>query len=104
MSHTATPFDALLGIKPGRLPQTTQRATVVLAGQRVKTARDIPAASDEPQDAEARLELKRARDRARYQRDRQNPQAMAKRQAWLEANREKVRAYKRDYDRKHRER
>jgi hypothetical protein len=108
------PFAQLLGLKPGRLPATAS-SRVVVTGRTVTNARLLEealgtrrrrdAAADEPPDAgdqaEAdalRRELQRAYYRQRYQRERQNPERMAKRQAWLEANRDKVRAYKKAYD------
>lgn len=105
MSRPANPFDGLLGVKLGRTPKPTERATVVVNGRKVKTVTDLQAAAPEPEDAEAlKRELRRARNRARYQADRQNPEAMAKRQAWYEANRDKVRAYKRQWDQANKER
>ena len=38
---------------------------------------------------------------ARYQRERANPERMAKRAQWVEANRDKVQDYKRQWDAEH---
>ncbi|MFN3302784.1 MAG: hypothetical protein ACK44A_03590 [Roseateles sp.] len=105
MSRGAHPFDGLLGVKLGRKPKPAERATIVVNGRKVKTVSDIASAAPEPEDAEAiASELRRARNRARYQADRQNPEAMAKRKAWYEANRDKVRAYKKQWDEKNKDR
>lgn len=89
----ASPFDQLLGIKPGLAPRSTS-TTVVVQGEKVTDVRQIDKLEDEPEVAEQlRREARAARAAASYQRDRQDPEKMAKRQAWLDANREKRRAY-----------
>lgn len=99
MTRPATPFDSLLGVTLGRTPKTVGRSQLVVAGRCVKTAGEIKDPDEvEATDAEElRRELRRARNRARYQLDRQNPEAMAKRKAWFEKNQEKVRAYQEQY-------
>lgn len=106
MKHRAAPFDALLGLVPTRAPRSEERCTLVVAGRRVTTARDIPP-TDEVEAVIAeklRRKLKAERDRARYQRDRKNPEAMAKRQAWLDANADERKAYQKAYRETNRER
>lgn len=117
----ASPFDQLLGLKRKRLP-SSQSVRLVVNGKTVKdahalnrAARDLTAdaiSTDDPlanqheqdQVAAAKKALAKAKASAKYQRDRANPEAMAKRKAWYEANREKVLAYNREYQAKHRAR
>ena len=103
----AQPFSQLLGIRPLRLPKSGG-VTVVVDGKPVRDVRQIR--HDAPEDRHAQDEadvlakrsaVRRSKDAARYQRARQDPARMAKRQAWYEANREKVLAYKRAWDAQH---
>lgn len=95
----AGPFDALLGMQRSRLPASS-RAAVVFGGKVITDLRQLP---EEERDL-VREELKRARDRVKHQRARLDPVKVAKRQAWNDANRDKIRAYKRDYDARTRDR
>lgn len=99
---TGNPFAQLLGLVPGRLPHT-KSAAVVVDGRRVDDVRQLRV-DDEDELERLRREKLRAYYAARYQRDRQDPAKMAKRQAWLEANRDKVRAWKKAYDERTQER
>lgn len=103
----ANPFAQLLGMQPVRLPKAPS-ACVVVNGKRIADAREIAKALQlEPGDQldqELRRDLQRTRDREKYQRDRQDPEKMAKRRDWYERNREKVREYRRAYEEQHRER
>jgi hypothetical protein len=85
-----------------RLPRTPS-VSVVVNGKRVLDVRQI-----DVDDAEDRARLRQAvrvaKDAARYQRIRQNPERMAKRKAWELANLEKRRAYKLAYDERTKER
>lgn len=103
----AQPFSQLLGIRPLRLPKSGS-ITVVVDGTPVRDVRqirhDAPGERDAQEEADVlakRAAVLRAKGAARYQRARQDPAKMAKRQAWYEANRDKVRAYKRDWDAQH---
>lgn len=103
---TMNPFAQLLGIKPGHLPSTTHHVLVV-AGKKIGDEREIERAmglknaehaaeADELDKAEAarlRLEKRRAYERAKYQKQRQDPDAMAKRQAWDAAHKEDRKRY-----------
>lgn len=118
---TATPFDQLLGLHRQRLP-SSRSVRLVVNGKTVQTAHELnrtqralaadavstddPLANQHEQDlvAEAKKALAKAKAAAKYQRDRANPEAMAKRKAWYEANKDKVKAYKAAYDKKHRDR
>jgi len=89
----AGPFDHLLGMQRELLPKSASVA-VVVDGKRIDDVRQI-----DPDDRRSyERQVRRAKDAARYQRDRQQPEKMATRQAWLERNREKVREWKRVYD------
>lgn len=106
MSKKATPFDALLGIHRERKPKAVAEAQIVVNGRRVTSASQLKA-DDEVEalvNADVKRALQRAKEQARYQRDRLNPEAMAKRQAWQDANRDKVRAYKKEWDKKNKKR
>lgn len=112
MKMAAHPFGQLLGLQMSRIPASTS-ATVVVCGKRVDDVRSIdralPPQEDDDMAAKAwaeklRKEVQRARARERYQRQRQNPEQMAKRKAWYEANREKVIAYKKAWDQANRDR
>lgn len=97
-----SPFAQLLGTQTRRLPKAPE-VTVRISGLVIRDARQINRLGLDPEDAaKLKKELARAKARARYQRDRQDPVAMAKRQAWYEKNKEKVKAYKKNYDKKHR--
>lgn len=108
------PFAQLLGHMPRRMPKTGN-ATVVVAGKAIKDVRQIDrvlklkedaveAAGDDADDlaaaeaARLRQAVRRAKDRAKYQREKADPARMAKRKEWLERNRERVREWKREYD------
>jgi len=95
----AGPFDALLGIGPKRCPGSPN-ATLVISGRRVRGADDVTA--DESEDR--RTEIERFRSREKYQRRLSDPEQLAKRKAWIEANRERVREYDRRFYRSHPER
>ena len=95
----AGPFDALLGVPP---PPTanTGSAVLVVAGLRVGNRQDVRAVaaamSDGPFAAQLEAqrlaaELCRVRSAQRYQREKADPVAMAKRQAWAERNKDKCR-------------
>lgn len=91
-----------------KLPHTTSH-TVVIEGKRVTSKKHLRMVVDADEadtkaQAEIARELERARNRARYQREKNDPEKMAKRKAWYEANRETVLAYKRDYDKRNRKR
>lgn len=98
----AHPFAQLLGTQIRRLPKAAA-PLLRIGGQVITDARQINRIGLDPIEA-ARLkkELAKAKARAKYQRQRQDPEAMAKRQAWYEKNKEKVKAYKKAYDKKHR--
>lgn len=98
------PFAPLLTPMPLRLPKSAH-TTVVIDGRAVTSVRQVDAGADDEEDqARRRAEVARAKARARYQRDRLDPEKMAKRQAWFEANKERVRAYMRDYRARNKER
>lgn len=106
----ATPFAHLLSAGvPARLPKTAE-TTLVVDGQRITNARQLKPrgpdadALDLERAAALKAELERDRNRRRYQRDRQDPEKMAKRRAYYLANREKVREWKREYDLRNRDR
>jgi hypothetical protein len=113
MKRTASPFDQLLGMKPGRLPQSTG-ITLVVAGQKLSSTRAVPgvaaAAVLGDEDAEAlerrrlHAELERVKAAQRYQRERLDPEAMAKRQAWIDAHKAERREYMRRWRAANRER
>lgn len=112
MKAKATPFDALLGLKPGRLPHS-KSTTVVVAGEKVTDVRQIDRKlvdaerDDDGAIAEARrlrAETQKARDAARYQADKADPVKMAKRKAWADANPEKVAEYRRRNRKRNRDR
>lgn len=100
------PFAPLMGMAPLRIPQTGSK-TLVLEGKVITDARQVgrEELSEHPDDqAIARSEKKRqrqllekARRAARYQRQRQDPNFIARRKAWQEAHREERRAYMGDY-------
>jgi hypothetical protein len=96
-SALANPFYQLLGIMPRSLPLTCN-STVVVQGKKITDVRQIAKEEDDADHvAGLRLEVRRARDRDRYQRERQDPEKMAKRRAWLDANRAKALEYQRSY-------
>lgn len=103
----ANPFSQLLGMQPLRLPKATT-AYVVVEGKRVTDVREIARVlrvhPSDPLVLKLRRELEQARSRARYQRQRQDPEQMAKRREWYERNRDQVREYRRIYDEENRER
>jgi hypothetical protein len=96
------PFAALF--EPPRARQLkTARVDVRISGQKVTDARLIPV--DDPEEkARLKKELQRAKNRAKYQQARKDPEKMAKRQAWYEQNKEKVKAWKKEYDQKNKAR
>lgn len=105
----AQPFGPLLGIKPQSLPKS-MGSRVVVDGRVIGDVRQIrhDAPEDRHADDESDIQAKRkavikARAAAKYQLTRQDPEKMAKRRAWYEANRAKVIAYKREWDRRHHE-
>lgn len=100
------PFAQLLGITPSRLPSTTGH-TLVVAGKKIGDERQIDKAlglkapehaaqADALDQAEAdrlKAEKRRAYHRAKYQQQRQDPEAMAKRRAWADAHKEDRKRY-----------
>lgn len=112
--RTASPFDGLLGLKPGKDVKTTSQALVV-DGKRITAAYGIPAlaarlAGSRNQDSDAdaadealllRQKIKRELDRVRaaesYQRRKDDPEFKAKRKEWQAKNREERREYLRKY-------
>lgn len=117
----ASPFDQLLGLTRQRLP-SSQSVHLVVNGKAVqnahalnKTARALTADAlstgdpqanqlEQAQLAEAKKALAKAKAAAKYQRERANPEAMAKRRAWYEANKDKVRDCRKSYDKNQRAR
>jgi len=105
------PFAQLLGVLPVRLPATTSHQLVV-SGKRLtdlrqlNTALDLQAedCADKGTAERLRKEKQRAYNQARYQADRQDPEKMAKRKAWAEANREKIKSYKQKHLQKNKQR
>lgn len=93
----SNPFAQLLAPRPIRLPKS-DHISVVVDGQRITHVRQLRLDDEDERARALRDKLRAAKDAQRYQRERADPQAMAKRQAWLEANREKRRAYKKAYD------
>lgn len=96
------PFATLMGMAPIRLPKTP-KATLVLEGKVIHSARDIQAENDlwHPADqALAQSERKRLRTKllsvqqaAGYQRDRQSTQPEAKPPSWNERHADERKAY-----------
>lgn len=105
----ASPFAMLVAGVPARLPKGPA-TTIVVNGQRITHARQLRTRGDEVDEldkehaAALKRELERDRNRRRYQRDRLDPEKVAKRKAYAEANREKTRAWKREYDLRNRDR
>lgn len=110
---SASPFAALLGTQPWRLPKSGA-VSIVINGERVSNARQIKALfladadPDDPDELQAAAalaakhiaELRRAKDAARYQRRKQDPEFQAKRKAYAERTRKERAAWKKKYDRK----
>lgn len=71
---------------------------VVVEGLELRDVRQIRDLDDKAEQALRRAEAIKQKDRARYELRKQDPQFQQVRAAWLERNREKVRAYKREYD------
>lgn len=97
---TASPFDGLAGLAPVRLPKTTS-SRLIVEGKPITDVRQLSALvdSDEAERlAELKAGLKQARNQARYQKQRQDPEAMAVR----EARAEQAKAERREYMRKYR--
>jgi hypothetical protein len=93
---SSNPFEQLICPTRKRLPKSGS-TTVVLGGKRITDVRQI-----DPDERAVYEELvKRAAQAARYQRQRANPERMAKRAQWQEANRDKVRAYKQQWNAEH---
>lgn len=98
------PFDQLVNPQRMRLPKTTS-ASVVVGGKRIEDVRQLKVEADHD-DLDAlnvrtlRKQVQAAKAAAAYQRARLDPVKMAKRQAWYEANKEKVLAYKKKWDKK----
>lgn len=86
-------FDQLLGTAPRRLPKSGN-VRLVVNGKPLTDLRQL----DVDERELLRKAVNKAKAAARYQRDRQDPAKVAKRKAWYEANREKVLAYKKDYN------
>jgi hypothetical protein len=110
MSRAVSPFEQLLApVAPRRLPLSAS-CTLVINGRKLDSLWAIRAPkedADQHDEAEVqrlRREVQRQRDRERYQRDKADPAKMAKRQAYAQANREKIAAWKREYDLRNRER
>jgi hypothetical protein len=90
------PFDQLINPPRIRLPKAAEVA-VVVAGKKVTDVRQI----DAEDRASYAKKVQVAKQAAKYQRARKDPEKMAKRQQWYEANKEKVRAYKKAWDAEH---
>ena len=91
-------FDQLIRPTRKRLPKSGS-TTVVLQGKRITDVRQI-----EPGERKAYQEVvHQAAQAARYQRERQDPERMAKRAEWQQVNRDKVRAYKQQWDAEHKD-
>lgn len=102
VTAVANPFAQLLGTQIQRLPKAAN-AVLRIAGREITDARQINRIGlDADEAAKLKKELAKAKARLKYQRQRQDPVAMAKRQAWYETNKEKVKAYRKAYDKKHR--
>lgn len=99
------PFAQLLGLQPGRLPKSAS-TRVMVDGKPVTDLRQIKAAAAEDPEraAELCLAVKQARNSARYQAERADPQAMAARQARQDEAREARREYMRRYRAENRDR
>ena len=100
------PFAALVDPPRARLPKMPS-TTVVIEGKRITDVRQINRKDREETDDLAALEqtllrkaVQAAKAAARYQRARLDPEKMAKRAAWYQANKEKVKAYKKKWDKK----
>jgi len=128
MLNTTHPFSALLGHRPSRLPNMPS-STLVVQGKVIEKGRrlTLPQASpilEGEDDEERRQELdaikaerRKIADRARHRRYNQKPEVKAKvkareaekkeayrktRRAWVERNAEKLRAYRREQQRRYR--
>lgn len=102
----AATFAHLISPAPARLPKTPA-ITFVVGGRRITDAHQLNAAAandeiDPERLDELKRELRRAKARARYQRDKADPVKRAKREAYYEANREYLLAWKREYEKTHR--
>lgn len=98
---TASPFDGLAGLMPVRLPKTAS-SRLVVEGKPITDVRQLGALvdSDEAERlAELKAGLKLSRNQARYQKQRQDPEAMAAR----DARAEQAKAERREYMRKYRQ-
>lgn len=98
MGAPFNPFAALVSPPPARLPKTTSQQLVV-DGKRVEKSKHVRA--EDRSIPELRRQRARAYYQARYQRERQDPAAMARRQAWYEANKVDVLLYKKRWDAAH---
>jgi hypothetical protein len=97
-AKAAHPFAALLGVAaPARLPITCS-VQLVMDGKRVDRMTRAKAVGDD-----AATKLRKVQKAVHYQKLRQDPEAMAKRQARAEANAERMREYQRVYRETHRE-
>lgn len=97
MTGAATnPFTQLVQPMRLRLPKTAS-VSVVVDGKRIDDLRQI----DEGDRQAYAKKVLSAKAAARYQAARKDPEKMAKRQAWQEANRDKVIAYKKQWDTQH---
>ena len=111
---TVSPWAGLLGTEAWRLPKSCA-VSIVVEGQRVTDARQIKALMlaqaepDDPDDIQSALaraavlikQLHAAKDAARYQRRKQDPEFVAKRKAYAERTRAERAEWKRQYDAKH---
>lgn len=111
--HAVSPWAGLLGTEAWRLPKSGA-VSIVVEGQRVTNARQIralmlaQAEPDDPDDIQSALaraallikQLHAAKDAARYQRRKQDPEFLAKRKAYAERTRAERAEWKRQYDAK----
>jgi hypothetical protein len=100
LNSRAGVFDQLLGLKRERLPAVSPQAEFVWCGRVITDLRQVPKDHRD----EVRDEYYRFKQRVKYQRDRQNPKTMARRQAYAERTAAERRAWKREYDARTRER
>jgi hypothetical protein len=96
------PFLQLLGEPLPRLPRTP-RVVVVVDGKRVTDVRQIEV-DDAVERERLRKAVRAAKEAAKYQQLRQDPERLAKRKAWEAANADKRREYQRLYRERTKER
>lgn len=101
-SQLKTAIAQLLGAQRFDAPPASG-SRVVVEGRELRDLRQIRDRDDKAEQDLRRDEARRQKDRARYQLLKHDPAFQATRAAWHERNREKVRAYKRDYDQRTRD-